>query len=51
MSNEIVDTVIIGAGMAGCGAAWHLIDNGYTNFLLVEGSDRIGGRMRFEQHG
>ncbi|KAL3882771.1 hypothetical protein ACJMK2_029078 [Sinanodonta woodiana] len=38
--------VIIGAGMAGITAAKALHDKGYSNFIILEGSDRVGGRMK-----
>jgi monoamine oxidase len=47
MSEQIlsVGTVIVGAGMSGISAAIHLLDNNYTDFLIFEASDRIGGRI------
>mmetsp|Transcript_12426 Transcript_12426/g.36081 ORF Transcript_12426/g.36081 Transcript_12426/m.36081 type:complete len:432 (-) Transcript_12426:1-1296(-) len=38
--------VIIGAGAAGLYAAYTLEYLGYTNYHILEASDRIGGRMR-----
>lgn len=40
------DVVVIGGGMAGLAAAAKLSQNGVNNVLLVEASDRLGGRMR-----
>ena len=37
------DVVIVGAGIAGSYAAWHLRDRG-QNITVFEYSDRIGGR-------
>jgi monoamine oxidase len=42
---EEVDVVIVGAGLAGLGAAAHLRDRGITNVVVLEGRDRIGGRV------
>ena len=38
--------VIIGAGVAGISAAKTLHDSGMTDFIIIEGSDRIGGRLK-----
>ncbi|XP_015585387.1 spermine oxidase [Cephus cinctus] len=43
--------LIIGAGMAGLSAANHLLKNGLTDFLIVEGRGRIGGRIVAAQMG
>uniref|UniRef100_A0A0V0J5G3 Amine oxidase n=2 Tax=Schistocephalus solidus TaxID=70667 RepID=A0A0V0J5G3_SCHSO len=40
-----VDVLIIGAGIAGLAAAQRLKDLNITNFHLLEGRDRIGGRI------
>lgn len=40
------DVLILGAGMTGLSAAKTLTDNGTTNFLMLEGEDYIGGRVR-----
>lgn len=37
--------IIIGAGMAGLSAANHLIKNGCSDFIVLEGRKRIGGRI------
>eukprot|EP01117_Protostelium_nocturnum_P010441 TRINITY_DN3758_c0_g2_i5.p1 TRINITY_DN3758_c0_g2~~TRINITY_DN3758_c0_g2_i5.p1 ORF type:complete len:244 (-),score=76.90 TRINITY_DN3758_c0_g2_i5:158-889(-) len=37
--------IVIGAGISGLSAASTLVDNGITDFLLLEGRDRIGGRI------
>lgn len=40
-----VEIVIIGAGMAGLSAAKHLMQNGRSDFLILEARNRIGGRI------
>lgn len=44
MSTEHFDVLIVGAGLSGIGAAWHLTDQcpGKT-FAILEGRDAIGG--------
>lgn len=37
--------VIVGGGMAGLSAAYHMIKNGFTDFKLLESRRRIGGRI------
>lgn len=37
--------VIVGAGMAGLSAANHLIKNNIRDFVMLEGRNRIGGRI------
>ncbi|XP_074039194.1 spermine oxidase [Leptinotarsa decemlineata] len=37
--------LIIGAGMAGLSAAYHLSKNGFTDFKVLEARGRIGGRI------
>lgn len=37
--------IIIGAGAAGIAAANKLIKNGLKNVVILEASDRIGGRI------
>lgn len=39
------DVIIIGAGMAGISAALELIQSGVTNIVILEASDRTGGRV------
>lgn len=43
-SNDGVDVIIIGAGMAGLSAAYNLTRAGFT-VLIVEARGRIGGRV------
>ncbi|KAG7165112.1 peroxisomal N(1)-acetyl-spermine/spermidine oxidase-like [Homarus americanus] len=38
-------TVIIGAGMAGLSAANHLLKNNINDFVIIEGRNRVGGRI------
>ncbi|KAJ8308858.1 hypothetical protein KUTeg_013732 [Tegillarca granosa] len=45
-NNENPKILILGAGMAGISAAKTLNDLGYHDFLIIEGSDRIGGRTK-----
>src|SRR6266536_2634617 len=42
------DVVVVGAGIAGLAAAWYLRD---SDVLVLEASDRIGGRIRSEPRG
>lgn len=41
-----VDTrvLVVGAGLSGLSAAWHLEKKGYVNVTVVEKEDRIGGK-------
>ena len=41
---------IIGAGIAGCTAARTLIENGVNDVIILEATDRIGGRVRTITH-
>lgn len=43
--DEHTKVAIIGAGIAGISAAEHLTRNGFTDFKIIEASDRIGGRI------
>lgn len=38
--------LIFGAGISGVSAAKKLYDSGWTDFIILEGRDRVGGRMR-----
>ena len=41
--------LILGGGMTGVAAANRLTELGITDFIILEGQDRLGGRMRVEQ--
>ncbi|XP_071117269.1 uncharacterized protein [Haliotis cracherodii] len=43
--------LILGAGAAGMSAAKELTQNGLTDFLIIEGSNRVGGRLKSVQFG
>src|SRR5215510_1560504 len=43
------DVLIIGAGLAGLSCGRHLADSGIS-VQIVEASDRIGGRVRTDEH-
>jgi oxygen-dependent protoporphyrinogen oxidase len=47
-TNGTLDAVVVGGGIAGLAAAWALRDR---NVLLLESSDRLGGRIRSEPRG
>src|SRR3989441_13037806 len=47
-ARTVRDVVIVGAGVAGLAAAWSLRD---LDVLVLEQSDRIGGRIRSERRG
>jgi len=49
-ADEVADVLILGAGMSGVSAARVLHDTGYS-FLLLEGRDEIGGRVRNHRWG
>ena len=40
------DAIVIGGGIAGMSAAWRLR---HSDVLVLEGSNRIGGRLRSEK--
>ena len=40
--------IIIGAGVSGLTSAYQLLQRGETDFLIIEGRDRIGGRIYTE---
>ena len=48
---EKVKIVIVGAGMAGIAAAERLIAAGFTSVTILEGMDRVGGRIDTRPHG
>lgn len=43
--------LILGAGMAGLGAAEVLSDNGIEDFLIIEQRDKVGGRIQTVEFG
>ncbi len=45
------EVLILGAGMAGLGAAETLSKNGINNFLIIDQRDKIGGRVQTEKFG
>lgn len=44
-TTESYKVIIIGGGMAGLSAAYHLIKNGFEDFKLLEARRRTGGRI------
>lgn len=42
--------IVIGAGAAGIAAATKLISNGFQNIVVLEGQNRIGGRIQTTVH-
>ena len=48
IGDSVRDVVVIGAGIAGLTAAWRLR---HRDVLVLEASDRVGGRMRSEPLG
>jgi protoporphyrinogen/coproporphyrinogen III oxidase len=48
MADDLVDVVIVGAGIAGLTAAWRLRD---SNVMVLEADRRVGGRVRSERRG
>lgn len=39
------NVLIIGAGIAGIAAGEYLTKNGFTDFKILEATDRVGGRI------
>lgn len=48
-SQKRYKVLILGAGSAGIAAAQKLTENGIKNFLMLEGADYIGGRVKSAQ--
>ncbi len=44
-SSKEVKYIIIGAGLSGLTTAYTLLENGENDFLILEGSKRLGGRI------
>lgn len=42
---HVCKIIIVGAGMAGLSAANHLIKNNINDFMILEGRNRVGGRI------
>ncbi|KAG1680079.1 Spermine oxidase [Nymphon striatum] len=45
ISNHSYKIIIVGAGIAGLSAAYHLNNAGETDFIVLEARNRIGGRI------
>lgn len=45
LTHEVIETVIIGAGLSGLACAKRLADRGRA-FVILEATDRVGGRVR-----
>ncbi len=48
MGSEHRDVIVVGAGVSGLATAWHLRDR---DVLVLEKTDRVGGRIRSERRG
>ncbi|MEY1662248.1 flavin-containing monooxygenase [Isoalcanivorax beigongshangi] len=48
--SRVHDTLIIGAGFGGLGAAIRLQQSGHQDFIILERSDRVGGTWRDNQY-
>jgi cation diffusion facilitator CzcD-associated flavoprotein CzcO len=46
MATHIYDTIIVGAGFTGVGAAIKLTEAGVDDFVILERADRVGGTWR-----
>ena len=49
MSEAVYDVIVIGGGVSGLAAASKLAELGHTNILVLEASNRLGGRIRTTQ--
>ncbi|XP_010557801.1 PREDICTED: polyamine oxidase 1-like [Tarenaya hassleriana] len=49
--SSLASVIIIGAGISGISAAKVLAENGVRDVLILEATDRIGGRIRKESFG
>jgi hypothetical protein len=47
---EKIPVVIVGGGIAGLSAAWHLRKRGFDDFVLLEMNDAAGGNARWGQN-
>ncbi|EDX05474.1 GD24185 [Drosophila simulans] len=43
--------VVVGAGLAGLSAAQHLLSNGFRRTVILEATDRYGGRINTQRFG
>lgn len=43
-TGDVMDILIIGAGLSGLAAGWELKKGGFKNFKVLEARDRVGGR-------
>ncbi|GMH20614.1 hypothetical protein Nepgr_022455 [Nepenthes gracilis] len=50
-STKRCSVIIVGAGVSGISAAKELSENGVDDLVILEASDRIGGRIRMENFG
>ena len=41
---------ILGAGIAGLSAAYHIVEHGIKDIVVIEARDRVGGRMHTIKH-
>lgn len=46
-----VRVCVIGAGVAGLGAAQRLAEAGVQDFVVLEAQERVGGRVHTVKHG
>jgi spermine oxidase len=44
------EVIVIGGGMSGLSACVKLIESGVKDVLLIEGNDRLGGRINTIQY-
>ena len=53
MSLKVIQTktVILGAGISGISCGIHLLRSNYTDFLVYEALERIGGRICTQTNG
>ncbi|XP_052859705.1 peroxisomal N(1)-acetyl-spermine/spermidine oxidase-like [Anopheles cruzii] len=49
--NSSPAVLIVGAGAAGIAAATRLLEHGFYNLTILEGENRIGGRIHSVRHG
>lgn len=47
---ERVGTIIVGGGLAGLSCAVRLAQSGADDLVVIEATDRVGGRVRTERH-